>query len=214
MGKKLFIVNMLFLFLGNHQLFNKTEHGKLIRVYDAWTYALGTEKRDLDALLGMPPDRQKEISFWSEAQVTIEAANICECLELLLLYIQSNHVGQDCKVFINEWRIKNLFSKKIKDINFSNWPIKIKDVTVFPYCNFLNEEFKNHKGLLVCCDQLIPEQLSRADLCPFSSSESALLGDDECLVSAYFSGYPTLIAEQEIKIHDQEFKLKNVICSH
>lgn len=210
--KKMFVIDFSFPCLGNGQLLYQTDSGKLSRIGNAWTYVLGTEKRDLKALQAMPEEFKKRDLFWSTSSIVVEARNVCECLELFLAFIRQGHrnlsddFARGRKVFI-DGKIKNE-EPVLEDIGFNNWPIKIKNIMVFPPCERMMKEWKDW-GLLTCSAS--NDEIVEGDLCPLVYYGSAL-DDGECPVSAeaYGIGRDIKKSTEEIRIHGLEFTLIKV----
>ncbi|MFA5714335.1 MAG: hypothetical protein WC998_01165 [Candidatus Paceibacterota bacterium] len=215
MKKKIFIIEFLFFCLGTAQLFEKTKNGKLIFLNNAWTYVLGTEKEDFEALLGLTKESQKEILFWGKSSIAVEANDINECLKILLSYVRCGH---NRKINSYNFALKTFIDKNLNglkpsldtnDINFQNWPIKIESAIAFPHCICLKKDWT--EGIPLCGGSM-NTQIVKIDVCPIFT-ENSVIDEGDCPPITYLRGESGVkIAKQKINIHGQEFFLEEVSC--
>lgn len=208
MNRNLFLIELLFRYIGNMTLFDKTENFTIIPIDDKMTYVIGTEKNDLEALLNMTDETKKQTCFQSNAYIAIEAKDIPECFQILLAHVRSgkpyrNDFDLDCTPYLNETALDE--KPLIKGIDLDNWPIEIKEIIKFPYCGYLNRRYKR-SGLLVCGGE--NKKPTEGDLCPIISMSSAL-DDGECPISAYVFDWTRqmTVKNQEVEI---KFSLKEI----
>ncbi|MFA5086586.1 MAG: hypothetical protein WC468_03315 [Candidatus Paceibacterota bacterium] len=187
MKNKLYLINFSILCLGNAQLFEKTEHGELAHE-KVWRYIIGTEKIDLEALRALPSEQKERDSSWNnDFSIAVEARNICECLQVFLNHVRKGYFPRrDGLSFCDRKLIDRRTCKLIKDITFENWPVKIKEVIVFPHCKMINKNIQRDRRTLVCGGQE-GNELVYAEMCSLVCSNAAQ-EEDECLASAYMLG--------------------------
>lgn len=198
--------------MGTAQLFEKTKNGELVFLNNAWTYVLSKNEEDLKTLLKMTKESQRQITFWGESSIVIEGNSLNECLNVFLSYVRCGHNYQE-----NSFGLvfKTLIDEKLNgrnpyfDINFQNWPIKIKSITAIPYCIYLNKDWK--EGLPICGEIMDNKQPIEADLCPIFLKNGAASDYGNCLPLMYLCGENKIkINEQKINIYGQEFIYKEI----
>jgi len=205
----LYLVDFLARCSGNNTLFHSTPYGKLVLLDSQWTYVIGTEKRDLHALLNLSVEEHQKRDLLTSANgsVAIEAANICECLEILLAFIQKGYIHQEngipgCKIFITKKVLES--EPVIKGVDFSNWPIRITTVTEFPHCDLLT---RRAKGIITCGKKMNTECIESC-LCPLVYRNKTL-NDGKCLLSLYTFGGISL-SKHETQLNGLTFPLRKV----
>lgn len=207
----LFLLTFSIRCLGNGQNVLKKEHFKIITVDGKPTYVVGTRKEDLDALLKVPDETKQRSIISPEVSVVIEAANICECMDILLWYFRSgilttNQTDLDCTLYLN----KKIFEKEsIIGLSFKDWPVTIKKAVKFDYCSHFNKKYKD-MGILVCGEIEGDLTICEGHLCPLVHYNSAL-DDGECSVSAHIFDYATPSTAERVELNGQQFIIKTII---
>jgi len=211
----MFVINFSFFSIfGTAESFEKSKYGKLLFINNLWTYIIANTKEDFASLI----DNSSKLSpSWAtNGSIVVEAENLENCLNIFLSYIRYGYIYQGrgingidyCKVIGEKFPNYKPILKPILDINFDNWPIKIKEIVVFPDCEYINKKWKE-KGILICQEPLVENVLSAVDLCP-AGCHSSGLDDGYCLPSAYISTSETKLIKTETTFKNQKFTVIKV----
>lgn len=205
--KKFFVINFEFFSIGGQtKNFEKSKYGKLIFIDNTWVYVLADTKKDFTSLV---ENIRKMFPFWRTGHIVVETENIINCLAIFLSYIRCGYCYKDDNIHVTHYnkvideRIDG--RNPILNMNFNNWPIKIKNVEIFSNCESINKEWKE-KGVLVCCDAAVEGCISTIDMCPIGCHNSGF-EDEECLPSAYVWTNNTQKIIQKIDLYGQRFDL-------